>query len=96
VGHYGATLLRRELGWVVENIREGAVELANIVKKCDALDAVTRGLVDVGGFTEDDRVGRNTTHVSTGLGIVAPMALSSVSKVAAPNRSALMRMLCSR
>ena len=54
----------------MENIREGAVELANIVKKCDALDAVTRGLVDVGGFTEDDRVGCNTTHVSTGLGVV--------------------------
>ena len=68
--HYRAALLGRELRRIVEDVGERLVELADIVKKRDTLDAAERSLVEPGRFAEYERIGRDPAHVRAGNRII--------------------------
>ena len=95
VGSHGPPLLWCELGLVVKDVGESLVELTDIVEQRDALDAAAHALIEFRGFGQQERISRDATHVAPVTVSLASMALSRVSMVAAPNRSALVRIACS-
>ena len=61
----------RERVVVVDDVEERLVDLADVVKERDALDArCTRARRELGGVGEDERVGGDAAHVRAGLGVV--------------------------
>src|SRR4051812_9963452 len=69
--HHGAALLRRKLRRIVEDVSERLVELADVVKERNSLDAPEHPLVVSSGFAEYQRVGGDTADVGAGDGIVS-------------------------
>jgi hypothetical protein len=77
--HLGATLRMggdqlpfrgRELMIVVNHVIDRRVDLADVVEERDALDASATRFIEVGGTSEDQRVGRYAPDVSTRLVVI--------------------------
>jgi hypothetical protein len=70
MSHYGVALASREPLCVVHDIRDRAVDLADVVKEGDALHAALLALVEIGCARERERIVRDTPDMSAGLGVV--------------------------
>jgi hypothetical protein len=70
MGFHCSPLLRRELGCLVEDVRQSSVELADVVKQCDALNAAQPVPVEPCGPGQNQRVRRDSAHVLARLFVV--------------------------
>jgi len=70
MGFHRSALLRRELGYLVEDVRQSSVELPDVVKQCDALNAAHRVPVEPSGLGQNQRVRRDPAHVVARLLVV--------------------------
>ena len=76
---------------IMHDVEQRFVDLADVVKERDALDGVHSVLVEPGLFGDDQRVGRDAANMLPVSASLASMALSSVSRPAAANRSTARR-----
>jgi len=68
--HDGTALLGSELRRLMEDVGQSAVQLADVVEQCYALDAVQRSFIETGRLAEDERVVRDAPHMITRDGVV--------------------------
>lgn len=65
-----AALGSGELGGFIDDVMERSIDLANVVKERDALDAMLSSLVEVCRFGDYQRVLRNAPHVRAGRRVI--------------------------
>jgi 23S rRNA (cytosine1962-C5)-methyltransferase len=70
MGHDCSAFLGGELRRIVKDVGERLVELAYVVEQRHALDAAEGSLVEPGCIAEDERIGRDATHMGAGNRIV--------------------------
>lgn len=70
VGGDRATLVLAQLLPFVNDVEESLVDLADVVKEGDALDAAEGPLVPSRGISDDERVVGDASDVGPGLGVV--------------------------
>lgn len=63
MGSHGSAFFRGEFGGLMEDVSQSFVQLPDVVEQRDALDAAQSVLVEAGGLTENQRIGRNPTNV---------------------------------
>ena len=68
--HHDAPLGWCEPGRFMEDVGYGFVDLADVMKQCDALDAATRSLVEISGGAQYQSVAGDATDVRAGNSIV--------------------------
>src|SRR5512141_801561 len=68
--HHRSPLVRRESRVFVEDVSECLVNLADVVKESDTLDASANSLVESGCVAENQREARNPPNVRAGYGVI--------------------------
>jgi len=68
--HHRYTVGRSERGFIVENVGDRLMDLADVVKQRDTLDTGARSLVEPGRPREDERAAGNTADMRAGHRIV--------------------------